>query len=89
MAAVNCGIPQGSVSGPLLFSLFINDISDSFAYTKHIVCAEDTQICLDCLLSELNHALTKISHVINVIVNYANCNETKLNIGMIVITSPL
>ena len=51
MKPVNCGVPQGSVLGPLMFLLFNNDLPEVAEKSKIILFAGDTNITtvgIDC-----------------------------------------
>ena len=43
---IKCGVPQGSILGPLLFLLCINDMPDSLKYSIPSLYADDKEIYL-------------------------------------------
>ena len=48
MQYITCGVPQGSVLGPLLVLICINDIHNCLKHSKSIVFADDTTIFASC-----------------------------------------
>ena len=42
---ITCGVPQGSVLGPLLFIVYTNDLPDCIEGAETILFADDTTIC--------------------------------------------
>ena len=55
LATLNCGIPQGSVPGHLLFLLYINNLNQAIKFYKVHHFADDTDLlCLSNSTKKLN-----------------------------------
>ena len=81
---VRSGVPQGSVIGPILFTLFLNDLFDELNFCKPFVFADDIQLLWsgefqlsDVLQATINHDLSSLSNWMQVNKFSVNPDKTK------------
>ena len=87
---ISCGVPQGSILGPLLFVLLINDLECQLKYSQIILYADDTVLYfadkdIGIIQERLNANLERISNWFsdnNLIVNLTN-SKTECMLGPI------
>ena len=78
LTALNCAVPQGSVLGPPLFLLYINDLNQAIKFFKVHHFADDTNfLCLSNSIKKLNK---QVNGDFKHLANWLNANKISLNV---------
>ncbi len=78
---LNCGVPQGSVLGPLLFILYISDLVDlvtTHGLSIHLF-ADDVQIYGSCVHSNSSVLSSRLSLCLDDVIDWFNSHRLLLN----------
>ena len=84
---IRCGVPQGSILGPLFFSICINDLKNASNKCKFLMYADDTTIYFNVedfdtknLEAEINKELEQVNRWLKVNKLSLNVEKTKIMI---------
>ena len=75
---VSCGIPQGSILGPLLFLIYINDLPSISNNIFTLLFADDTNMFMSG--PNIDDMISKINVELNELVTWLKANKLSLNI---------
>ena len=73
---IKCGVPQGSILGPTLFSIYINDIVQASSLRVRLFADDSALIMSDKSMETLN---IKVNNELIKITNWLNNNKLSLN----------
>lgn len=74
---ITFGVPQGSVLGPILFLVYMNDLPNCLSYTKAILFADDTTLYASS--DDIIHLYANVNHDLQSLVDWFRANKLSLN----------
>ena len=76
---LSCGVPQGSMLGLKLFTLYIVDLCIISRLVKYNMFADDTNLC--CADKNINQVVTTVSTVLDKLCMWFAVNKLSLNVS--------
>jgi len=75
---ISCGVPQGSILGPLLFLLYINDMTSCCKYLQFLLFADDTNLFYS--NSDLWQLMQIVNDELDLLSDWFKANRLSLNV---------
>ena len=75
------GVPQGSILGPLLFTILVSDISNDIKFCKYHLYADDTQLYITGKVQDISNLIKNLNEDLNKIAAFSENNCLRLNEG--------
>ena len=80
---VTSGVPQGSIFGPLLFLIYINDLRLNIKHSKRLLYADDLQIYIHSHPDNVSETILHLKSDISSIFDWSISNKLTLNLDKI------